>query len=109
MPVSKRWAFQMFAHVDARMDILEGLLRQALRQEGGIMDDLTALTTQVATNTSVEQSALTLITGLAAKLAASANDPAAIAALAQQLNASGVALAAAVAANTLPPDSDATI
>jgi len=63
--------------------------------------DLTALTAQVATSTTVEASAVTLINGLAAQLLANQNDPAAIAALATQLNTSATALAAAVAANTV--------
>jgi hypothetical protein len=61
---------------------------------------LAALQAQVAQNTQVEGSAVTLIQGIAAQLAASANDPAAISALATQLNTSATALAAAVAANT---------
>lgn len=64
------------------------------------MADLTALTAQVATNTSVVSSALTLIQGLAAQLAAAGTDPAALAALQAQLATSDTALAAAVAANT---------
>jgi len=64
------------------------------------MADLTALTAQVAQNTTVEQSAITLIQGLAAQLQAVATDPVAIAALASQLNASATALAAAITANT---------
>ena len=58
------------------------------------------LTTEVARNTSVEQSALVLIQGLAAQLAAAGTDPAKLAALTAQLSTSADALAAAVAANT---------
>ena len=64
------------------------------------MAHLDALTAQVAANTEVEASAVILINGLAAKLFEFANDPAAITALATQLQASADALAAAVAANT---------
>jgi len=59
-----------------------------------------ALTAQVAQNTSVISSALTLIQGFAAQLAAAGTDPAALAALQASLQQSDDALAAAVAANT---------
>lgn len=61
------------------------------------IDDLTA---QVAANTTVVGSALTLIQGFAAQLAAAGTDPAKLAALQAQLQASDDALAAAVVANT---------
>ena len=64
------------------------------------MAHIEALTAQVAANTEVEASAVILINGLAAKLLEFANDPAAIIALAGQLQTSANALAAAVAANT---------
>jgi hypothetical protein len=76
----------------------------SLTQEGkSIMADLTALTAQVAANTQVEASAVTLIQGLAAQITALANDPVAIAALAAQLNSSAAALGAAITANTPAP------
>ncbi len=62
--------------------------------------DLAALTAQVAANVTVEQSAITLIQGLAAQIASLANDPVAIAALASQLQTSATALGAAITANT---------
>lgn len=66
------------------------------------MSALTDLQAQVAANTSVEASAVTLIQGLAAQIAAAvgANDTAALQALSSQLNSSATALAAAVTANT---------
>lgn len=74
------------------------------------MADLTALTAQVAQNTSVIGSALTLIQGFAAQLAAAGTDPAKLADLTAQLKAQDDALAAAVAANTpaAPPAAPAT-
>ncbi len=62
--------------------------------------DLTALQAQVQTNTEVEASAVTLIQGIAQQLADAKTDPAAVQAIADQLNTSATALAAAVAANT---------
>ena len=62
--------------------------------------DLGPLTAQVTASTSVDASAVTLITGLASQLVALKNDPVAIQALADQLNASSAALSAAITANT---------
>ncbi len=61
------------------------------------IDDLTA---QVAQNTTVEASAVTLIEGLAAQIAAAGTDPTKLAALTTSLNTSATALAAAITANT---------
>jgi hypothetical protein len=83
---------------------------QGLKLMSQISDAITALQTQVAQNTSVESSALTLIQGIAAQLAAAlanaTDDTAAVAAVTAvntQLQTSAAALAAAVAANTPPP------
>lgn len=72
------------------------LLRKVYRMS----TSLDALAAQVAINTSAEASAVALIQGLAAQLAAIANDPAAVAALAAQLKTSADALSAAIVANT---------
>lgn len=64
------------------------------------MADLTALTAEVSRNTEVDQSAIALLTGLAAQIEALKTDPAALQALADQLKGSSDALAAAVVANT---------
>jgi len=78
-------------------------LDRAQLQEGEIiMSALDDLQAQVQKNTDVEDSAVTLIQGIAAQLAAAiaANDPAKIQALQTQLAAHADALAAAVTANT---------
>ena len=62
--------------------------------------DLTVLTAEVTKNTEVDQSAIVLLNGLSAQIAALKNDPAALQALADSLNASSAAMAAAVVANT---------
>jgi hypothetical protein len=66
------------------------------------MADLSTLQTEVSANSDAVQSAVTLISGLAQQLkdALAANDPAAIQALADQLDANTQSLAAAVTANT---------
>ena len=63
---------------------------------------LDALTAQVAQNTSVEQSAVVVIQGIAAQVAAAAasGDTTALPTLVTQLNQSATVLAAAIAANT---------
>jgi len=65
--------------------------------------ELDALTLQVSETNTVIQSAIVLIQGLAARLAAIANDPAAIMALVTELDTQEQALAAAVVANTPVP------
>ncbi len=61
---------------------------------------LQSLQTQVTQNTSVIQSAVTLINGFADQLRAAGTDPVALQALQDSLTTSDQALAAAVAANT---------
>lgn len=79
-------------------------MRVNLQGDEIIMAELDDLKAQVARNTDVEDSALLLIQGIAAKLAAAiaAGDPAALKELETQLKTSADALAAAVAANTTP-------
>lgn len=64
------------------------------------MADLTALQDAVTRNTSVVQSALTLIQGLKAQLDAAGTDPVKLKELSDQLGKSDDDLAAAVVANT---------
>lgn len=105
---AKRWRDE---YVQARptefqRDVLRDLgeikytLRQLLSGERKLMAAIDDLTTAVAAETTVEQSAITLIQQLAAQIAANATDPAKISALASQLTANATALAAAITANT---------
>ena len=87
-------------HLSLKADEITRLLHLVLKKETLIMADLTSLTAQVKTNTDVEQSAIVLIQGIAAQLAAAKTDPAAIQALSDSLNASAASLADAVTANT---------
>jgi hypothetical protein len=82
------------------IDKLNNLKRQGRKLENTIMLDFTALNTAVANNTTVEQSAITLITQIAQEIAQNADDQATVSALADQLNQQAAALAASVAANT---------
>ena len=83
-----------------RLDYLLLLVSTILETEKIIMADLTGLTAQVNATITVEQSAIVLIQGLAAQLAAAGTDPAALQALQDNLLASATQLADAVAANT---------
>lgn len=73
------------------------------------MLDISALTAAVASEVTVEQSAITLLTGLTTEInnliASSGNtvDPAALAAIVTQITNSSTALANAVAQNTPAP------
>jgi hypothetical protein len=62
--------------------------------------EMDALGAQVQANEDAEASAITVLNGLAAKIAATAGNPAAAAALAASLKTSADALAAAIVANT---------
>lgn len=75
-------------------------INRIIKQEKDIMADLSALTTAVAENTSVEESAIQLLQNLADQLEASMTDPAAIQAIVDNVRNNSSALAAAVAQNT---------
>jgi hypothetical protein len=83
-----------------------GILQTQQKELTNMALDITALQTAVANETTVEQSAITLMTGLAAKISAliasSGNtvDPVALQAIVDGINQNQAALAAAVAANT---------
>ena len=69
-----------------------------------IMDELARLTTEVAETKTVVDSAITLLGGLAQQIRDLKGQPAALAALADKLDAQQAALAAAIVANTPGPD-----
>ncbi len=79
--------------------ILE-LLGNINQKEDLQMTDLSALTEEVQRNTDVDASAVALLNGLSQQLRDLSTDPAAIQALADQLDSSSSALASAVSANT---------
>jgi hypothetical protein len=87
----------VLASIDTRLSDIQIHLG---RVEAMAAKEFEALEAQVEENTSVEESALTLIQGIAAQLEAARNDPAAITAMATRLRSSADALAAAVEANT---------
>ena len=89
--------------LDAILILLSGLgskIEALITKQEHVMTDLTALTAEVERNTAVDQSAIALLTGLAAQIEALKTDPAALQALADTMRGSSDALAAAVLANT---------
>ncbi len=99
--MSEPLRIEVFVHNESeKLDTILTILQRLDTKENTIMADLTALTTQVAQTTSVEQSAITLIQGLAAQITAAGTDPVALASLTASLNTSATALAAAEIANT---------
>lgn len=92
----------LFIHsdYDKKQDEILALLRTIIQKEDQMSAELDALEAQVTENTTVEASAITLIQGIAAQLAAAAQDPAKVKALSASLKASSDSLAAAIAANT---------
>lgn len=96
----ERLAVQLLIDIDRRTQRIERLLYRTLTKENVIMANLAALTTEVQNTTTVEESAVALINGLAAQIAAAGTDPVALQALQDQLATERDALAAAVTANT---------
>jgi chromosome segregation ATPase len=90
-----------FRTLDRKMDRLLQMTEAILEKENGMSQALDDLATQVTANTTVEESAVTLIKGLAAQIAAAGTDPAKLQALQASLKASADDLAAAIAANTV--------
>jgi predicted nucleic acid-binding Zn-ribbon protein len=83
--------------------LLNQILASQIRLEKTMSTTNTALATlqaQVTQNETIEESAVTLITGLAAQIAAAGTDPVALKALSDGLNKSATDLAAAITANT---------
>lgn len=79
-----------------------GMLKSVQKSEVVMAGELATLQTQVAQNTNVEQSAITLLQGLKQALddAIASNNPQALTDLSTSLGTSAAALAAAITANT---------
>jgi hypothetical protein len=88
--------------IERKVDVALQLLRAVLREEQFMSAELDALTAQVKQNTDLEQSAVTLIHGLADQIAAAKDDPAKLQQLTSELKSKADALAAAITANATP-------
>lgn len=84
----------------AKLDAVLGLLNAFLIVENTMSKEVDDLATQVKANTDLEQSAITLIKGLADQLAAAKDDPAKIVALTNELKNKASLLADAITAGT---------
>lgn len=95
--------------IERKLDTIIALLRQSINQEEQQMATLEDLAGEVSANGNAVSSAVQLLNGLSQQLrdAVAQNDPAAINALADQLDANTAALSEAVTANT-PAAPDAT-
>lgn len=85
-----------------KLDQLLDLQSEVLTEQGEVMLDLSALNDAVSEQTTVDGSIVTLLDQIAAQLDAAASDPAAVAAIAQQIRDNNASVAAAVTANTAP-------
>ena len=86
--------------INKKLAVIEQKLNFILSNQERQMATIDDLTTEVARNTTVIGSALTLIQGIEAQLAAAGTDPVKLAALQTTLKTNDDALAAAVAAGT---------
>lgn len=93
------WNNEILAAIATTNAKLDKLFTLVTKVETEMASDLQTLTDQVTATLTVEQSAITLINGLAADIASLKNDPAALQALSDQLKASATALSAAITAN----------
>ena len=89
--------------IERKIDGLTAALARIQQEEAKMTGELQQLTDDIAAETTVEQSAITLLQGLAAQLKAAAEDPAQVKALASQIEQNTAALSAAITANTPPP------
>lgn len=88
-----------FPNIHRALHLLDAV-QQTREQLDKLMKELDDLSAQVQANDDVEASAVLLINGIAARIAAAGVDPAKLSALTTSLKASADSLAAAVAANT---------
>lgn len=93
------------ANIDAKriitkLDTIIDMLKVSAEKETKMTVELDELTAAVEENTTLDNSVIQLVEGLAAQILALKDDPAKLAALSASLKASSAAVAAAIAANT---------
>lgn len=92
--------FRRKSVVEQKLDRIITMLEKSKTREKQMSNDLSALQSEVERNGAVDQSAIVLLNGLAAKIEELKGDPAALQAFVDSLRGSSDALAAAVTANT---------
>ncbi len=91
--------YSSLIRIEQRQIIEIALLARVLQRQEATLVDLDQLETHVSTIEGAADSAVALISALAAEIRASATDPAKLSALADRLDAKSASLGAAVAAN----------
>jgi hypothetical protein len=86
--------------VNEKLDAILKLLRESKTREVHMSAEMDTLAAAVQQNTSLDDSIISLLNGIAAQLTATAGDKAQALALAAELNAKSAALSAAITANT---------
>ncbi len=93
-------------HRLSERELLEAIYRAVLtlnEESEHMSKELDDLTAEVAAETTIDQSAVALINGLAAQITAAGTDPAKLAALTTQMKTQSGDLAAAITANSPKP------
>lgn len=85
---------------EQKLDRIISMLATVIQKEGQLMAAIDDIQADVTAEDTVIDSAVTLLQGLSAALAAAGNDPAKLAALRSDIQGKTQALAAAVVANT---------
>ncbi len=91
---------EILERLEKKIDEILKIVNINTNNQKTIIMDLDQLTADVTNNTTVEQSAITLLNGLSQQLKDAGTDPAKLAALQTSLETSTAALAAAITANT---------
>jgi hypothetical protein len=86
--------------VNEKLNAILNLLRESKTREVHMSAEMDALAAAVTENTTLDDSIINLLNGIAAQLTATAGDKAQALALAAELNAKSAALSAAITANT---------
>lgn len=92
--------YKFLSNLDKKVNSILALVKEIKQREVIMATDLSVLQDQITETITIEQSAITLIQGLAAQIESLKEDPAALQALADQLKGSADTLAQAVIANT---------
>lgn len=91
---------QRLIHMDKKLDAAISILIDVRRKEVLMTQEFDNLSAQVEATETLEDSAIALINGLAAQIAAAKDDPAKIQALADSLQTKAELLSVALTANT---------
>jgi hypothetical protein len=97
------WLYKRIIKIQKSLNRIENLITIMNDREVIMAGELEKLVVEVAETEGMVDSAITLIVGLSDYIKLHANDPVAMLALANSLDAKQATLAAAIAANPVPP------